>query len=86
VFEIYYASETAQVELESGRVKAPALGPRPDPTPDPGLCGNVAPSEVAARRPLAAPGQGLTLVHFSAQRKHFLWDTFGAWCSPSLLD
>jgi len=22
-----------------------------------------------------ACGQGLTLVHFSAQRKHFLWDT-----------
>ena len=22
--------------------------------------------------------QGLTLVHFSAQRKHILWDTFGA--------
>ena len=21
--------------------------------------------------------QGLTLVHFSAQRKHFLWDTLG---------
>ena len=21
--------------------------------------------------------QGLTLVHFSAQRKHYLWDTFG---------
>ena len=30
--------------------------------------------------------QGLTLVHFSAQRKHILWDTFGAWFSPSLLD
>ena len=23
-------------------------------------------------------GQGLTLVHFSAQRKHILWDTLGA--------
>ena len=23
-------------------------------------------------------GQGLTLVHFSAQRKHILWDTMGA--------
>jgi hypothetical protein len=30
--------------------------------------------------------QGLTLVHFSAQRKHKLWDTFGAWLSTSLLD
>jgi hypothetical protein len=33
-----------------------------------------------------ATGQGLTLVHFSAQRKHILWDTSGAWFSPSLLD
>ena len=23
----------------------------------------------------ASKGQGLTLVHFSAQRKYFLWDT-----------
>ena len=30
--------------------------------------------------------QGLTLVHFSAQRKHILWDTMGAWFSPNLLD
>jgi hypothetical protein len=33
-----------------------------------------------------APCQGLTLVHFSAQRKHILLDTFGACFSPSLLD
>ena len=26
----------------------------------------------------AGDGQGLTLVHFSAQRKHILWDTSGA--------
>ena len=26
----------------------------------------------------AAGGAGLTLVHFSAQRKHILWDTLGA--------
>jgi len=33
------------------------------------------------------PGrQGLTLVHFSAQRKHILLDTLGALFSPSLLD
>jgi len=25
-------------------------------------------------RDAAAQNQGLTLVHFSAQRKHFLWD------------
>ena len=30
--------------------------------------------------------QGLTLVHFSGQRKHILWDSCGAWVSPSLLD
>ena len=30
--------------------------------------------------------QGLTLVHFSAQRKHILLDTLGACFSPSLLD
>ena len=26
----------------------------------------------------AASAQGLTLVNFSAQRKHILWDTLGA--------
>ena len=26
----------------------------------------------------ACPGQGLTLVHYSAQRKLILWDTLGA--------
>ena len=26
----------------------------------------------------AGPGQGLTLVYYSAQRKHILWDTLGA--------
>jgi hypothetical protein len=31
-------------------------------------------------------GQGLTLVHYSAQHEHILWDTLGAWFSPSLLD
>jgi len=30
--------------------------------------------------------QGLTLVHHSAQRKHILWDTLGAWFPPSLSD
>jgi len=31
-------------------------------------------------------GQGLTLVHFSAQRMHILWDTLGAIFFPGLLD
>jgi len=26
----------------------------------------------------SAPSQGLTLVHYSAQRKHILWHTLGA--------
>jgi hypothetical protein len=34
----------------------------------------------------ATSRQGLTLVHLSAQRKHFLWDSLGALISPSLLD
>jgi hypothetical protein len=33
-----------------------------------------------------AEGKGLTLVHFSAQLKHILWDTFGAWFCHSQLD
>ena len=33
-----------------------------------------------------AVDQGLPLVHISAQRKHFLGDTFGACFSPSPLD
>jgi len=35
---------------------------------------------------MAFHGKGLTLVHFSAQRKHTLRDTLGAWFPPSLLD
>jgi len=35
---------------------------------------------------LVASSQGLTLVHFSAQHKHSLWDTLSAWFPPSLLD
>jgi len=34
----------------------------------------------------AGRGQGLTLVHFSAQRKHIWWDTLGAQFPPCLLD
>jgi hypothetical protein len=30
--------------------------------------------------------QGLTLVHFSAQRNHILWDMLAARYFPSLLD
>jgi hypothetical protein len=42
---------------------------------------------VVVREPLRRPRvQGLTLVHFSAQRKHVLLDALGACFSPSLLD
>jgi hypothetical protein len=40
---------------------------------------------VAAAYALSASSQGLTLVHFSAQSKHILWDTLAGF-SPSLLD
>jgi hypothetical protein len=33
---------------------------------------------VTGNSQLAATTQGLTLVHFSAQRKHILWNTLGA--------
>ena len=44
------------------------------------------PSRPSSRSAPASRSQGLTLVHFSAQRKHVLWDTLGAWFPPSLLD
>ena len=56
-------------ELRSGRVEAPAS-----------KHSSLALSWRAAEdsSPLtAARSQGLTLLHFSAQRKHFLWDTLG---------
>jgi len=36
-------------------------------------------------RPLPVPRVLLSFT-FSAQRKHLLWDTMGAWFNPSLLD
>jgi len=45
-----------------------------------------APSAATWHRTVVGPCQGLTLVHFSAQRKHILLDTLGALFSPSLLD
>jgi hypothetical protein len=36
--------------------------------------------QVISARPYTLPtGQGLTLVHVSAQREHFMWDTLGLW-------
>ena len=34
----------------------------------------------------AASCQGLTFVHYFAQRKHISWDALGAWFPPCLLD
>jgi hypothetical protein len=34
-------------------------------------------AQLRFRPRLAALSQGLTLVHFSAQREHYLWDTLG---------
>jgi len=47
--------------------------------------GAVAPSGSIFLLPEPAQ-QGLTLDHFSAQRKHMLWDTLGAQISPSPSD
>jgi len=38
----------------------------------------AASSAAVAAAAATAPWQGLTLVHFSAQHKHMLWDTVGA--------
>ena len=39
------------------------------------MCGRT---DKPSRDSNAVYGQGLTLVHFSAQREHSLWDTLGA--------
>ena len=48
----------------------------------PKVCRTFRPNaDVLPRRAADSDGtatQGLTLVHFSAQRKHILWDTVGA--------
>ena len=65
-------SETAQVELKSGRVKAPASGVLAT------LGARVRGSSGAAARispRSTTSNQGLTLVHLSAQRKRVLWTT-----------
>jgi hypothetical protein len=41
---------------------------------------------VVLRAAVTDDRQGLTLVHFSAHRKHLLRERMGAWFSPSLLD
>ena len=63
---------------------APGADPRTPPAAQPPRALRALRRQHAVR--LHAIGQGLTLVHFSGQRKHSLWDTFGACFSPSLLD
>jgi hypothetical protein len=76
-------TKTAQVELNSGRVSVPALQWSSN------LVRFLHPAalRVLSRAPLTwravsarhsdTANQGLTLVHFSAQRKRFLWDRGG---------
>jgi len=60
---VQLVTETAQVELKCGRVQAPGAGLTTDPL----------------HHVHAVPQQqGLTLVHFAAQREHVLWDMLGA--------
>ena len=94
---------TAQVELKSGRVYAPADSTVSTPHVNESVGSDRSPSQISTADPAvanvflpqwqstsrnpppdllwqtrAASCQGLTLVHFSAQRKHVLWDTSGA--------
>ena len=78
--------------LRCGWQYLPGLGPIPTRGPSPVDTADVAVAVialnldaevregVAARAYGAAVAQGLTLVHFSAQRKHFLLDSLGT-CS-----
>ena len=96
VFGVYFVSETAQVELKSGQVKAPAsrhpvsmlrlevlaattrIGHMSGGTCRSSTCCVSAFSRTTVNQkvdPLpGADERGLTLIHFPAQRKHFLWD------------
>jgi len=64
IFTVCFVPETAHFELKSGRVSAPA---RSAP-----FCSTLMSAWCWMKR--LAAGQGLTLVHFSAQRKRLLWD------------
>ena len=48
--------------------------------------GTAKASSAASAAANGASDQGLTLVHFWAQRELILWDTLGASFPPSLLD
>jgi hypothetical protein len=65
MFRVYFVSETAQVELKCGRVKAPA-----------GVQEGAVDHLLEVRLAVHSAGhQGLTLVHFSTQLEQLL-DTF----------
>jgi len=63
---MYFVSETAQVELKSGRGVSPCRAVEVS-------CGLVAAGGALGSQGGAA-AQGLTFVHFSAQRKRFACD------------
>jgi len=53
-------------------------GPHERHWPAPPRPATLSPSSASHRLPVPSANQGLTLLHFSAQRKHILWDTLGA--------
>jgi hypothetical protein len=63
-----------QVELKSGRVRVQA----------PAVEQSAAVEQVSPTA--AAAEQGLTLVHFSAQRKQIFWGTFGCMIFPQSIE
>ena len=66
MFRVFFLSQAAQVELNSGRVSAPASY-----RPRSSSFDSVANACLTLSN---AEYQGLTIVHFSAQHKRFLWD------------
>ena len=68
-------SETAQVELKRGRVSAPAWKRSRAAAAPRRYSPSFRSRSASCFTSLAAAEQGLTLIHCSAQRKHFLWDT-----------
>jgi len=80
-YRVYVVSETAQVELRSGRVSAPAsrLAPMHAPSGPLHVLHTLHVHSRHAAVHAASRTQGLTLVQFSAQLKHVLWDTLCLW-------
>jgi hypothetical protein len=89
VCRVFLVTDTAQVELRSGRVQAPAAvvdsavaqGAAAHGAAAPGTAAAAAAASASRAAAVAAcptsntaAKQGLTLVRFSAQCKHFLWE------------